>query len=269
MHRTPVKALLTVAAFALFLVPVTAIAAAGFDDVADDNVFKADIEWLADAEVTKGCNPPTNTRFCPGNNVTREQMAAFMHRLATNKVVDAATAVEAGNAGTLDGKDSSAFVEHGDIVTGTDGHNWTGWGSSVPSLLENWMGFTAASSDGYVGIGLTAPASVDGVEYGLKSVEVCYEALSPGFIANTRVYGSMADLSVPNLAVDETDRTTEGCYTVTVNTVVPYGASIGVTLAGGATGIVNLYGVRSTWTPAAYLPVGLVSTDSSDDYNNG
>jgi hypothetical protein len=178
-------------------------------------------------------------------------------------------AEKAADADLLDGKDSSAFVEHGDIVMGTDGHNWTGWGSSVPSSLENWMGFTVASSNGYVGIGLTAPTSVDGIRYGLKSVEVCYKALSPGFIANTRVFGSMANLDVPTLGTDETDRTTEGCYTVTVNTVVPYGAGIGVTLAGGAAGTVNLHGVRSTWTPEAYLPVSLVATDDSDDYNNG
>jgi hypothetical protein len=37
-------------------------------------------------------------------------MSAFMHRLAMNKVVDAKTAVEAENADTLDGKDSTAFL---------------------------------------------------------------------------------------------------------------------------------------------------------------
>ena len=119
MHRTSTKVLLIVAAFALFLVPVAAIAAGGFDDVADDSVFKADIQWLADAGVTKGCNPPANTEFCPGDNVTREQMAAFMHRLAVNKVVDAKTAVtatnatNAANADKLDGKDSTAFAMSG------------------------------------------------------------------------------------------------------------------------------------------------------------
>ena len=123
MHRTSSRVLLIVAAFVLFLVPVAAIAAGGFDDVADDNVFKADIAWLADAGVTKGCNPPANTEFCPGNAVTREQMAAFMHRLAVKKVVDAATAVTASNANDadkLDGMDSSEFVQKGETsIAGT------------------------------------------------------------------------------------------------------------------------------------------------------
>ena len=106
-HRISTKTLLFVAAFVLFLVPVAAIAAGEFTDVADDNVFKADIDWLADAGVTRGCNPPANTRFCPGSNVTREQMAAFMHRLAANQVVDAATAVEAEHAASADSATSA------------------------------------------------------------------------------------------------------------------------------------------------------------------
>lgn len=110
MHRVSSRWMLVVAAFVLFLVPVAAIAAGGFDDVADDNVFSTDIAWLADAGVTKGCNPPANTEFCPGDEVTREQMAAFMHRLASNKVVDAKTAIDADN---LDGKDSTAFATSG------------------------------------------------------------------------------------------------------------------------------------------------------------
>ncbi|MEA2022748.1 MAG: N-acetylmuramoyl-L-alanine amidase [Actinomycetota bacterium] len=46
----------------------------------DDSIFEADIERLAAAGITKGCNPPANTRFCPDANVTREQMAAFLVR---------------------------------------------------------------------------------------------------------------------------------------------------------------------------------------------
>ncbi len=44
------------------------------------SVFEGDIEWLASVGVTRGCNPPANTLFCPGDVVTRGQMAAFLHR---------------------------------------------------------------------------------------------------------------------------------------------------------------------------------------------
>ena len=50
-----------------------------FLDIAD-SVFVSDIEWMADEGITKGCNPPVNDRFCPGNTVTRGQMAAFLVR---------------------------------------------------------------------------------------------------------------------------------------------------------------------------------------------
>ena len=46
----------------------------------DESIFEADIDRLATAGVTKGCNPPVNDRFCPKGYVTRGQMAAFLHR---------------------------------------------------------------------------------------------------------------------------------------------------------------------------------------------
>jgi len=51
-------------------------------DFSDDNrsKFEADIEALATAGITTGCNPPSNTKFCPDDYVTREQMAAFLAR---------------------------------------------------------------------------------------------------------------------------------------------------------------------------------------------
>jgi VCBS repeat-containing protein len=42
--------------------------------------FVANILWLAEAGITKGCNPPTNDEFCPDDPVTRGQMAAFLVR---------------------------------------------------------------------------------------------------------------------------------------------------------------------------------------------
>ena len=40
----------------------------------------SDYRDLADAGITKGCNPPANDRFCPDDRVTRGQMAAFLNR---------------------------------------------------------------------------------------------------------------------------------------------------------------------------------------------
>ena len=97
----PIKLLLVVSLVLAALVPVAAVASHQFIDVPDSNIFHNDIAWMKDNGITKGCNPPANTKFCPKNVVTREQMSAFMHRLATSKVVDAATAVDAD---MLDGK---------------------------------------------------------------------------------------------------------------------------------------------------------------------
>ena len=35
---------------------------------------------IADAGITRGCNPPDNDRFCPDQMVTRAQMATFLFR---------------------------------------------------------------------------------------------------------------------------------------------------------------------------------------------
>ena len=46
----------------------------------DGSVFEADIEKLAAANITSGCNPPLNDRFCPSSHLTRGQMAAMLVR---------------------------------------------------------------------------------------------------------------------------------------------------------------------------------------------
>ena len=46
----------------------------------DTSIFESDINAIAMAGVTKGCNPPTNNLYCPTGLVTRGQMAAFLHR---------------------------------------------------------------------------------------------------------------------------------------------------------------------------------------------
>ena len=46
----------------------------------DNSMFEGAIDRLATAGVTKGCNPPANNRFCPDDDMTRGQIAAFLRR---------------------------------------------------------------------------------------------------------------------------------------------------------------------------------------------
>lgn len=59
----------------------------GFEDTGadrfiddDTSMFEGAIDSLAAAGITKGCNPPENTRFCPTDAITRAQMATFLAR---------------------------------------------------------------------------------------------------------------------------------------------------------------------------------------------
>jgi hypothetical protein len=70
---------LTRAEMASFLVRALDLPPTGTDFFDDDNssVHEANINALAAAGLTSGCG---NGHYCPSANVTREQMAAFLHR---------------------------------------------------------------------------------------------------------------------------------------------------------------------------------------------
>jgi parallel beta-helix repeat protein len=73
----------TRAQMAGFLVRVLGLTDSGRGNlyVDDDNsIFELAIDRLGTAGITQGCNPPINDRFCPEDNVTRGQMAAFLMR---------------------------------------------------------------------------------------------------------------------------------------------------------------------------------------------
>jgi hypothetical protein len=90
--RAHLVALFVLLIMAVVLIPGVARGGDRFTDVGDDNIFDADIAWMTDEDVTKGCNPPINDKYCPSDTVTREQMGAFMHRLYTNKIAPLETA---------------------------------------------------------------------------------------------------------------------------------------------------------------------------------
>ena len=111
--RQRLRTITVILATALVIAPAAALAGHHFNDVPDSNVFHDDIEWMRANGVTAGCNPPTNDEYCPDDNVTREQMAAFMHRLDSENVFlrpGEAPDGSGGDAETLDGKDSTDFL---------------------------------------------------------------------------------------------------------------------------------------------------------------
>jgi hypothetical protein len=122
------------------LAPVGAWASHQFNDVPNSNIFHADIDWLADNGVTLGCNPPANTRFCPKDEVTREQMAAFMHRLETRGVFlsgDTTMVPIARFRIAINGVVANAETRA--PVTGAPSASWNGtsWVVDVPGEVVN------------------------------------------------------------------------------------------------------------------------------------
>jgi len=69
----------------------------------DTTVFADDIEWLASVGVTLGCDS-SGSKFCPHDEVTRGQMAAFLHRALKDVLVG-------GEVDGFDDDDGSVFEE--------------------------------------------------------------------------------------------------------------------------------------------------------------
>lgn len=108
---------LVVAVVVIAMAPLSAFAGDDFLDVPASNIFHADIAWMLDNGVTVGCG---SGNYCPSDNVSREQMAAFMKRLSTRKIVDAATAVTAEHATTADSATTATSSDDSDTLDGLD-----------------------------------------------------------------------------------------------------------------------------------------------------
>ncbi len=66
---------------ATILVRTLGLDPASSDVFTDDaGVHESDINSLAAAGITKGCNPPDNDRFCPDRELTRGELAALLQR---------------------------------------------------------------------------------------------------------------------------------------------------------------------------------------------
>ena len=102
-RRRPPRRFLPLVLVALLvaLVPLASLAAGPtFNDLNAGSVHNANIQAIADAGITKGCDPGVS--YCPNGLVTREEMASFLARtagLGTNPpVANARTAQTAQTA---------------------------------------------------------------------------------------------------------------------------------------------------------------------------
>jgi hypothetical protein len=161
-RRNVATLVLTAAVAVLVAVPTAVWASHQFTDVPNSHTFHNAIDWMKTNNITVGCNPPANTQYCPDDNVTRGQMAAFMKRLAENQVVD---------AGTLQGADVFALsqtvyttsVASGDISGVADfepvltlslrGGEWL-----IMAKAWHW---NTGSTDGWADCRLVSPNSED------------------------------------------------------------------------------------------------------------
>lgn len=121
----------------------------------DGSVFEADIARLAAAGITNGCNRPANDRYCPGEPVSRQQMAAFLVRaLGLEKVPVHPPTVTVKRQASDGAPGSTLTVCHREGATATRVRN-AGWGGAyprvatdvVPSVMERSLGSYDAVTD--------------------------------------------------------------------------------------------------------------------------
>ncbi len=130
---------------AAFLVRALELKDRGDKDFTDDNgsVFEADIERLATAGVTLGCNPPTNDRFCPTDPVTREQMASFLARALDLPQLPPVVNLATGWWCAKDGETCSgtASTRGGRTMRVSEG-----WDQAIPMASGEETGFRASGT---------------------------------------------------------------------------------------------------------------------------
>lgn len=175
-------AVVTRGQMAAFLVRAFGYVDSGGQDFVDDNgsVFEADIERLAAAGVTKGCNPPANDRFCPNDPVTRAQMAAFLHRAFGNPTVGepGVNRVDSDITVVLGGDD----VASGSVAADGSGTLTVAEGTPVPAVGK----FLIASASDELPTGLVGQvAAVSG--HTIETELVALSKVIPEAIIDTTV----------------------------------------------------------------------------------
>lgn len=253
--RPWLRGLAIVAITAAVVAPSAVLAASSFSDVPATNIFSDDIEWMADSGITSGCG---GDQFCPGLSVTREQMAAFLHRLAVNQVVD---------AGTVSGKTSTDFLAVSAKAADSSKLGGATSDQLVPiasaendgvpgAILETAKGLIEVNS-----VTLTAPE--DGVFIISGTTYVDPESISTNFILQTKIDGTVVGSPGWSAWFHPASDTQSFELSYTIAESVTAGAHTVTQLVGPKVGTTNFYHNHETLT-VLFVPAGqAVFTGSS------
>jgi hypothetical protein len=221
------------------LIPAAVYASHQFTDVPNNHTFHNAIAWMKDNNITVGCNPPANTRYCPDDNVTRGQISAFMRRLADNRVVDARA---------LEGKDGSHYQGS---VAGSLINNVTP-AANVRTRISTVSGFTVPQNGGALAVAADVIMGAGAPGAAIVWLEVDGNgACGIAGLPRTAALHDFVTEQFATVAVSTTDTVNAGVHRVDLCTVTENG-----TVAFGQ-GALTVEWVETT-------QVGTIASESSD-----
>lgn len=209
--------------------PATALATHTFSDVPDDKFYSEAVAWAFENEITTGTSATT---FDPDDPVTRGQNVTFAKRYHDNVAQPAIDAVQA-ELDALEAMLTADFtISHHTSALVDDGV-----GTALD--IERYANGFFVEGSGYLQLPLAVPSLVNGTLFELESVEYCLDTTT-GSVNSVEVWADDA-----RVVIDETDRTTPGCYTLAVGTT---GSKVIVSFNFTDDGVVNIGSVDTNWT---------------------
>jgi len=203
MRRTALVVTLAALVGALVAVPIAVYATHVFTDVSDSAFFSNSVDWMKDNGITVGCNPPSNTKYCPNDNVTRGEMAVFLKRVSEKNVVDAGE-LQGFTAAQLTPR--AAFNSTGDAPNGADFTLSTTITAPAPGIL-------------------LLSATIDAQNLTDFDLAGCLLEINDGFVSGTFM---VSQLDGDTLTNTQEDCTTTGAAAVAAGThTIDFEVSVG------------------------------------------
>ena len=243
---------------------------------ADAAFYSGPVEWLWDNSLTTG-SPSGSTTFKPLDNVTRGEYATFNFRYDENVVQPALTTLQ----GEIDAAEASVASAQADadanaaaiaaiesakspIVLSYGPGSWVNNGAFGVGTFGSSSAGLDVTGPGFINLDLNGPVSQGDTQYQLSSIEYCIRAIGAGtLVENAWIFG-YTETGAMN-AVDATDRTAAGCYTVTPTGDIEESDALTFALDFTGGGSVQIGGTTATWvTEATLAALGDGQTQSFD-----